>query len=101
MTIYKEYQEKTLTLAVEGRIDTMTAPELEKEVKESIEGAEELIFDFEKLEYISSAGLRLVLPERKYCTDNAAMIAVAGYYRYMAGELSSLDVSPVARIQDL
>ncbi|MBO5831211.1 MAG: tRNA (adenosine(37)-N6)-threonylcarbamoyltransferase complex transferase subunit TsaD, partial [Alistipes sp.] len=46
-------------------------------------------------------GWHTFLPEFKFTTDNAAMIAVAGYYRYMAGELSSLDVSPVARIQDL
>ena len=41
------------------------------------------------------------LPEFKFTTDNAAMIATAGHYRYMAGELSSLEVSPVARLQDL
>ena len=46
-------------------------------------------------------GWRTFLPEFKFTTDNAAMIATAGYYRYMAGELSSLDVSPVARLQDL
>lgn len=46
-------------------------------------------------------GWRTFLPELKFTTDNAAMIAAAGYYRYMAGEISSLDVSPVARLQDL
>ena len=46
-------------------------------------------------------GWRCFLPELKFTTDNAAMIATAGYYRYMAGELSSLDVSPVARLEDL
>ena len=46
-------------------------------------------------------GWRTFLPELKFTTDNAAMIATAGYYRYMAGELSSLDVSPVARLEDL
>jgi N6-L-threonylcarbamoyladenine synthase len=46
-------------------------------------------------------GWRTFIPELKFTTDNAAMIATAGYYRYMAGELSSLDVAPVARIQDL
>ncbi len=46
-------------------------------------------------------GWRTFLPELKFTTDNAAMIAMAGYYRYMAGDLSSLDVSPVARLQDL
>jgi N6-L-threonylcarbamoyladenine synthase len=46
-------------------------------------------------------GWRTFLPEFKFTTDNAAMIGTAGYYRYQAGELSSLDVSPVARLQDL
>lgn len=46
-------------------------------------------------------GWRTFLPELKFTTDNAAMIAMAGYYRYQAGELSSLEVSPVARLQDL
>ena len=46
-------------------------------------------------------GWRTFLPELKFTTDNAAMIATAGYYRYMAGEFSSLDVSPVARLQEL
>ena len=46
-------------------------------------------------------GWRTFIPELKFTTDNAAMIATAGYYRYMAGELSSLEVSPVARLQDL
>ncbi len=46
-------------------------------------------------------GWRTFLPELKFTTDNAAMIATAGYYRYMAGELSNLEVSPVARIEDL
>lgn len=46
-------------------------------------------------------GWRTFLPEFKFTTDNAAMIAMAGYYRYCAGEFSSLDVSPVARLEEL
>jgi len=46
-------------------------------------------------------GWRTFLPEFKFTTDNAAMIAMAGYYRYRKGEFSSLDVSPVARLEDL
>ncbi len=46
-------------------------------------------------------GWRTFVPEFKFTTDNAAMIAVAGYYRYQRGEFSSLDVSPVARIEEL
>ncbi len=46
-------------------------------------------------------GWRTFLPEFRFTTDNAAMIALAGYYRYMQGELSSLDVAPVARLEEL
>ena len=46
-------------------------------------------------------GWRTFLPEFKFTTDNAAMIAVSGYYRYRNGQLSSLDVSPVARLEEL
>ena len=46
-------------------------------------------------------GWRTFLPEFKFTTDNAAMIAMAGHYRYRNGEFASLDVSPVARLEDL
>ena len=46
-------------------------------------------------------GWRTFLPEFKFTTDNAAMIAMAGYYRYKQGEFASLDVSPVARLEEL
>ena len=46
-------------------------------------------------------GWRTFLPEFKFTTDNAAMIALAGYYRYMKGEFASLDVAPTARIEDM
>jgi len=73
MTVNKEFQDKKLVIAVEGRIDTMTAPDLEKEVKESIDGVEELIFDFEKLDYISSAGLRVLLSAQKIMNKQGSM----------------------------
>ena len=46
-------------------------------------------------------GWRTFLPEFKFTTDNAAMIAMAGYYRYLRGDFSSLDISPVARLEEL
>ncbi len=46
-------------------------------------------------------GWRTFLPELKFTTDNAAMIAMAGHYRYLHGDFSSLDVSPVARLEEL
>jgi len=65
MTISKQQNGTTLTLALEGRLDTVTSPELEKELKASLDGVESLILDFSKLEYISSAGLRVLLSAHK------------------------------------
>ena len=61
MIIRKQTDGKTLTIALEGRLDSLTSPELEKELKHVIDDIDELIIDFEKLEYISSAGLRVML----------------------------------------
>ena len=65
MTISKELQDHALTVKVEGRIDTNTSPDLEMELKESLDGVEELIFDFQGVDYISSAGLRVLLSAQK------------------------------------
>ena len=46
-------------------------------------------------------GWRTFIPELKFTTDNAAMIGISGYYRYLDGDLSSLEVSPVARLEEL
>ena len=62
-----------LTLALEGRLDTMTAPELEAELNASLGSAETLTFDFSKLEYISSAGLRVLLSAHKATAGKAEM----------------------------
>ena len=61
MTINKEIQDKTMTLKLAGRLDTTTSPELEEELKASLDGIEDLRMDFSELEYISSAGLRILL----------------------------------------
>lgn len=50
-----------LEVTVEGRLDTLTAPDLESELKPLLSGVETLVFDFAKLDYISSAGLRVIL----------------------------------------
>ncbi len=65
--------ENELTLAVSGRLDTTTAPELEKVIKESLNGITSLIFDFENLEYISSAGLRVLLSAQKIMNGKGSM----------------------------
>ena len=73
MTIEKKMNGNALEIAVEGRLDTMTAPELEAELNKSLEGAETLTMDFSKLEYISSAGLRVLLSAHKAMSAKGGM----------------------------
>ena len=65
MTIEKKLGNDALTLIVSGRLDTQTAPELEKELDAVITGLKELTFDVTNLEYVSSAGLRVILKAQK------------------------------------
>lgn len=65
MTVTKTLEEKVLNVKVEGRLDTATAPALEEELAEVLEEADELVFDLEGLEYMSSAGLRILLATQK------------------------------------
>ena len=73
MTLTKKQQGNALEIAVEGRLDTMTAPELEAELKKSLDGADSLVLDFSKLEYISSAGLRVLLSAHKVMMGKGGM----------------------------
>ena len=65
MTITKNLQGDKLTISLAGRLDTVTSPDLESELKTALDSATELIMDFTKLEYISSAGLRVLLSAHK------------------------------------
>ena len=65
MEIKKVKNGTELNLAVEGRLDTTTAPQLEAELKQSISGVETLVLDFANLEYLSSAGLLCFLQHKK------------------------------------
>ncbi|HBI51697.1 MAG TPA: anti-sigma factor antagonist [Ruminococcaceae bacterium] len=62
-----------LTVALEGRLDTLTAPGLEKKLEPALDGVEKLVMDFEKLEYISSAGLRVLLTAMQIMEDQGEM----------------------------
>ena len=73
MEINKLQNSDSLTLKVEGRLETTTAPELEAIVKSELDGIRELIFDFSELEYISSAGLRVLLSAQKAMNANGSM----------------------------
>ena len=73
MTIEKKMEKDTLTITLLGRLDTTTAPELEEELKKSLDGVKELIWDLKDLEYISSAGLRILLYAQKIMNKQGAM----------------------------
>ncbi|WP_338111970.1 STAS domain-containing protein [Oscillibacter valericigenes] len=73
MTITKTAENGTLRIALEGRLDTNTAPQLETELKTSLSGISELELDFSGLEYISSAGLRVLLAAQKTMSRQGKM----------------------------
>ena len=73
MKIMKTQNASAVTLALEGRLDSTTAPELETELKAFLDGASEIVFDMEKLDYISSAGLRVLLSAQKVMAKKGGM----------------------------
>lgn len=73
LNIVKTKENDTLTVALEGRVDTMTAPQLEQELKSSLDGVTQLIFDLKDLSYISSAGLRVLLSSQKVMNKQGEM----------------------------
>ncbi len=74
LNIEKKSEGNNLSFALSGRLDTTTAPDLEKEVKDNIEGVEKLDFDFADLAYISSAGLRVLLSAQKIMNKQGEMV---------------------------
>lgn len=74
MDIKKTKNDTTLTLAIQGRIDTTTAPQLEAELRSDIDGVTELYLDFTGVEYISSAGLRVLLSAQKLMSRQGKMV---------------------------
>lgn len=74
MTIEKKLNGTELEMVLIGRMDTSTAPQFEAELKSNISGVEKLILDFENLEYISSAGLRVILTAQKIMNKQGEMV---------------------------
>ena len=73
MKVTKKKNGNALTIAAEGRIDTVTAKEFETEAKADLDGVENLTLDFSKLDYISSAGLRVLLSLQKVMSKQGSM----------------------------
>ena len=74
LNIYKDANGSELTIRMEGRLDTTTSPVLESEMKSSLDGVENLILDLKDLQYISSAGLRVLLSAQKTMNRQGSMI---------------------------
>ena len=74
MKISKTQNGSSLCFALEGRLDTNTAPELETAIKNSIDGVEELTIDMAALDYLSSAGLRVLLGAQKIMNKQGSML---------------------------
>lgn len=73
MNITADKNGSSLTLALDGRLDTTTAPELDKILKTSLDGVTDLTMDLERLEYLSSAGLRVLLSGQKAMNKQGTM----------------------------
>ncbi len=73
MKIEKKAEGSKLTVALEGRLDTTTAPELEEALKDALAKVDDLTMDFSGLEYISSAGLRVLLATQKVMNKQGKM----------------------------
>lgn len=74
LNIEKTPKNDTLTVALDGRLDTTTAPQLESELKASLDSMNALVIDMKKLAYISSAGLRVLLSAQKVMNKKGGMI---------------------------
>ena len=74
MNIIKKQEGSTLTVSLEGRLDTITAPQLEGDLRSSVNGIDELIFDLSGMDYISSAGLRVLLSAQKVMNKQGSML---------------------------
>ena len=73
LNIAKTAAADSLTFTLDGRLDTTTAPQLEAELNASLEGVKALVFDMEKLAYVSSAGLRVLLKAQKTMNKQGSM----------------------------
>ena len=73
LNITKKIENETAVFELEGRLDTVTSPDLENELRAAMESVRTLILDFEKLEYISSAGLRVLLSAQKIMNGKGEM----------------------------
>jgi anti-sigma B factor antagonist len=98
LNINKKLEDKTLTVTLEGRLDTTTAPQLEAELKSDLADVTSLVMDFEKLEYISSAGLRVLMTAQKAMMSAGGKVVVTSPNSMVKGVLDMTGLSGVFEI---
>ena len=96
MNIEKKIEDGKLSVKVAGRLDTNTSPDLEAELK--LDGVNEIVFDFSELEYISSAGLRILMTMQKSMMDCGGKMSVASPNAMVRGVLDMTGLSDVFTI---
>jgi len=99
MKINKNQVGSTLTIALEGRLDTTTAPDLEAELKSGLDGVTELVMDFTKLDYISSAGLRVLLSAHKIMLGKGGSMKVTHVNEIVAEVFDVTGFSDILNIE--
>ena len=74
LTIKKNQEDTKLTVSVIGRVDTLTSPQFEDEVSSSLDGVTELVLNFAQTEYVSSAGLRVIVAMQKRAVAGGSLV---------------------------
>ena len=98
MTINITDENGKVTVVLEGRLDSVTAPELEAKLDEALKNATELLFDFNKLEYISSAGLRILLKSQNTMNTKGKMV-ITGVNEIVMGVFDMTGFSDILNIE--
>lgn len=83
MTVQFEHKGSTLTVKPEGRMDTATSPELAQQLQPEMEGVTDLIMDLEKIDYLSSGGLRLLLTTEQTLEDRGGAMKLIHVNEYI------------------
>ena len=99
LTITKTIENEKALFALSGRIDTTTAPELEKEVKAPLDGVSELTLDMNDLSYISSAGLRVLLSAHKMMAARNGSLIITGVNEVVSEIFEVTGFSDILTIQ--
>ena len=104
MTVKKIMNGSELTAGIEGRIDTLTAPELEKQLLDGIDSVESLLIDFSDVAYISSAGFRALLAIKKAMlrnnNDKMKIVNVSTLIHEIFEETGFIDIFDIERIKE-